>query len=258
MPVAPAASIPRAFSPGRLESAGEGSRAPRNARGAETPQAACRRKGIALAKICDEVSAETAWPPEEPAHHPVREPFGSARRFYVLSFFSIRRNSFRQWLSGAVRGPEFGAAPRLHTRASVASRSLAAEALATNASAPTIRAVAGVSCMLNRIIFVRGASRLISAAAAKPFIIGMLRSSITMSGVNSATICRASTPLEASPQISHCGLPASRMRTPIRTTSWSSAINTRAEIRTFQSCLAGQPDEPAWLAGTHPPIGYLP
>src|SRR5260221_540888 len=100
----------------------------------------------------------------------------------------------------------------------------------TKASAPTNRAVVGISWMLKNTILIDGETSFILAAVSNPFIPGILTSRITTSGDSSGTMRIASAPFRASPQTWNESLLANSIRTPVRTTSWSSTIKRRAGI----------------------------
>jgi hypothetical protein len=123
-----------------------------------------------------------------------------------------------------VRGSRHG----LMTRSIVATSSSADAVFDTKASAPTSRAVAGTSWTLRSTILIEGAIRRISAAASNPFMSGIERSRMTTSGESSHTLEMASRPFAASPQASQSCFERSKVRTPNRTTSLSSAIRMRS------------------------------
>src|ERR1700720_2681292 len=87
-------------------------------------------------------------------------------------------------------------------------------ALALNAS----RIICGELCCVTIKISDSGTFFRICRQASSPFILGMLKSSTTTSGLRRSAFSTASTPSSASSTISHSGLRPSKVLSPCRTT----------------------------------------
>jgi hypothetical protein len=86
---------------------------------------------------------------------------------------------------------------------------------------------ASSSTLVSATTSVLGSSRRISPVASMPLITGISRSIRTTSGSRRRAIRRASSPLDASPTTSRSGSNSKTIRSPWRTTLWSSVIRSR-------------------------------
>src|SRR5262249_24724177 len=107
---------------------------------------------------------------------------------------------------------------------------------------------------------VSGSSRRITCVAVIPSIAGMSRSMSTTSGCDSCATRTASAPSWASPTTSNSGSSVRNVRSPCRTTAWSSAMRMRMAIaldlrhaRSWNTRISGdqQPEQPDRSVGEY-------
>ena len=88
-----------------------------------------------------------------------------------------------------------------------------------------------VACMVNRTIAVLGAIEEIFRAASRPFMTGIDKSRITISGFSALTRSTATAPFSASPQTSQPSRRSNHARRERRMGGLSSTIRTVVDIR---------------------------